>query len=338
MIDLIISSVFVFLIGIFVVRKAIVFLKNVGFVGKDVHKEDMPLVAEMGGLPVVIAFIAGILFFIGFNTATSKTVDLPVLFASLLTIIIIMLVGMLDDMTSLMKKKGKNSDVMKNHKRIGFKQHHKFLLPLPAAIPLMVLNIGVSEMRFPIFGNVDIGLLYPLIVIPLAVFGASNATNMLAGLNGLEAGLGVVLISSLGLFSLINGSYTAAVIAFIFVSILLAFLIYNKYPSKIFPGDSLTYTIGAVAAVVAVSGNIEKFAVFCFIPWFLEFALKARNMFRAENFGILKSNGKLKNQYSKVYSLVHAVMELGNFSEKQIVWIIICFEILVCGFAFAISL
>ena len=338
MIDLLVSCLVAFVIGVFAVKKSIVFFLNIGLVGIDIQKKNKPKVPEMGGLPVVIAFIAGMLVFIGFNTVALGPMDMSPIFASLLTVIIIMLIGMLDDMTVLSKKSSNLTDFSKKYKRIGLRQYHKFLLPLPAAIPLIVLNIGVSEMNFLFIGSYDIGLLYPLLMIPLAVFGASNATNMLAGLNGLEASLGIVLISSLGLFSIATGAYTAGVIAFVFVSVLLSFLVYNRYPSKIFPGDSLTYTIGAVAAVVAVVGNIEKFAVICFIPWFIELILKLRNYFRAESFGELKQDGALKNKYKKCYSVTHVVMELGNFNEKQIVRIIVLFELVVCVFALSLYL
>ena len=334
MLDMLIACTVAFCVGLFAVSKSIIFFENVGIAGVDIQKKNKPKIPEMGGLPVVIAFISGALAFIGFNTLTSSNIDLPYIFAALLTIIIIMLIGMIDDMTVLIKRDPVSSASLKIHKREGLKQYHKFLLPLPAAVPLIVMNIGISTMSFPLIGNIDIGLLYPFLMVPLAVFGASNATNMLAGLNGLEASMGVVLISSLGIFSMIHGNYSASLIAFVFVCALLAFLVYNRYPSKIFPGDSLTYTIGAVAAIVAVVGNIEKFAVFCFIPWFIEFVLKSRSSFKAESFGVLQTSGTLKSKYKKIYSLPHLVMGLGDFNEIKIVSILVLFEILVCIVAF----
>ncbi|MDP2841599.1 MAG: hypothetical protein Q8O17_04910 [Candidatus Methanoperedens sp.] len=47
-------------------------------------------------------------------------------------------------------------------------------------------------MAFPFLGTLDIGLLYPLLIIPIGMIGASNAFNMLAGYNGLEAGMLIV--------------------------------------------------------------------------------------------------------------------------------------------------
>ena len=122
-------------------------------------------------------------------------------------------------------------------------------------------------------------MIYPLVIVPLAVLCCSNATNFLAGFNGLEAGMGVVLHFSLGVFALMSNRLAAAALALVFATVLVSFLRYNWYPGKVFPGD-LNYTIGAVAACVAVLGNMEKFAILCFTPWVIEAVLKALSGFK----------------------------------------------------------
>ena len=341
MIIFFISLVVTFITAMLVIPKAIVFLRNISVVGRDIQKKGRPEVPEMGGVPVLIGFLAGMLLYTATNTFYFRNEAYISLLAAMLTVTLITLIGMIDDLTALLKPDffRFNRVNHKSVKRIGFKQRHKFLLPLPAAVPLMAVQSGVSVVSVPFFGAVDIGLLYPLFVIPLAVFGASNACNMLAGMNGLEAGLGVVLISALGLYAYVQtGSSIAAPIAFMFVAALFAFLIFNWYPAKLFSGDSLTYTIGAVAAVVAILGNIEKFALFCFIPWFVEFGLKARSRFKAESFGVLQKDGTLKAPGKKVYSLTHVVMRCGRFREWEVSMILIGVEVIVCLLGFVLFL
>ncbi len=65
-------------------------------------------------------------------------------------------------------------------------------------------------------GTLDTGLLYPLLIIPIGMIGASNAFNMLAGYNGLEAGMGIVILSTLGLIAYNTGNTVAVVIAVTF--------------------------------------------------------------------------------------------------------------------------
>lgn len=312
-----------------VMPKAIMFLKNAGITGIDIQKKERPVLAEMGGLPVLVGFLAGSLLYVAFITFLTKSGDIfkIQILGAVLTIMIITLIGMLDDLSTLLGRNNKDKD--KSFKRDGFKQKHKFLMPVAAAVPLMVLNSGVSSTTIPFIGPVDVGLLYPLFFVPLGIMGASNATNMLAGMNGLEAGLGVVLLSFIGIYAYFNNVYSAAAVSLIFVATLIAFLKYNWYPAKIMPGDSLSYTIGAVAAVAAIMGNIEKFAVILFTPWFIELILKARTRFKAENFGELQADGTLKCKYEKNYSLTHVVMHAGRFTERGIVIILIGFEIIV---------
>jgi UDP-N-acetylglucosamine--dolichyl-phosphate N-acetylglucosaminephosphotransferase len=149
---------------------------------------------------------------------------------------------------------------------------------------------------------------------------------MISGMNGLEAGLGIIYLSGLGIFTFILGKETLSLIAFSAVFALIGFLKYNWYPAKIMPGDSLVYFIGAVAASIVILGNIEKFATIAFIPWFIELILKLRVKLNAENFGILQKDGTLKPLYKKIYSLTSLFMHIGKFKEKQIVMLILLFE------------
>jgi UDP-N-acetylglucosamine--dolichyl-phosphate N-acetylglucosaminephosphotransferase len=165
----------------------------------------------------------------------------------------------------------------------------------------------------------------------------SNATNFLAGFNGLEAGMGSVLHLALGLYALINGRTASAAIALSFAAALLAFLRYNWYPAKVFPGD-LTYTIGATCVCVAVVGNIERYAILCFAPWILEAFLKLRSRFKAESYGILQQDGTLKPPPTKIYSLTHLVMRLRPLREWEVSLILIFSEVVICAVSYLLLL
>lgn len=116
-----------------------------------------------------------------------------------------------------------------------------------------------------------------------------------------------------------------ATITFSAVLGLLAFLIFNKYPSRVFPGNSLTYVVGALIAVVAILGNMEKIAVFLFIPYFIEFVIKAKNRFRTECFGIPQKDGTLKAPPT-IGSITHILLKFAN-TEKKVIIIILTIEI-----------
>jgi len=310
------------------------YMHAAGIVGTDIMKRVKKPVADMGGPGVVSGFILGVFFYIGLEIIILKLEGLIDILAALCTVLIITLIGIFDTLTGLFKQR-EGTGEFEQYKKIGIPRWLYYFIPVPAAVPLMAVNSGVSSMSLPFIGRVDFGLLYPLLLVPLAILCCSNATNFLAGFNGLEAGMGFVLHMSLGIYTLSLGLYNVAVIAFCFGFALLAFLRYNWYPAKVFPGD-LNYTIGAVYASVTVIGNVEKFAILCFIPYMIEAVLKATSRFEAESYGVLMENGVVKPREDKVRGLTHLVMRLGDFTEQEVTIILIGFELLVCLVSFLV--
>lgn len=311
------------------------FMRATGIVGRDIMKRERPVVADMGGPGVIVGFLAGVFFYIAMEVFIFEelgAMQLSHILASICTILIITLIGIFDVLTSLMRQR-EGSGIFEKMKRRGIPAWLYFLIPLPAAVPLAAVNAGVSTMALPFIGRVQLGVLYPIVLIPLAVLCCSNATNFLAGFNGLEAGMGFVLHLFLGLFAFVNGEAAAALIALTFAAALLAFLRYNWYPASVFPGD-LNYTIGAVCVCVAVIGNMERYAILCFTPWIVEAILKAFSGFKAESYGILKEDGSVKPRLPKIRSLTHLVMSLGRLRENQVSLILALMEVAVCLLSF----
>ena len=311
------------------------FMHATGITGRDIMKKNKNVVADMGGPGVIVGLLGGVFFYLGliflYNLEEMHE-GIGHLLASLCTILIITLIGIFDTMTSLMKKR-EGSTSFEQYKKVGIPRWLYFFIPLPAAAPLMAIQAGTKVMSIPFVGIIDLGIYYPLVLVPIAVLCCSNATNFLAGFNGLEAGMGFILHVSLGTYAYLHGETTAAVLALTFAASLLAFFRYNWYPAKVFPGD-LNYTIGAVAACVAIIGNMEKFSVLCFIPYAIEAVLKLFSGFEAENFGVLQSDGSLKPRSNKIRGLTHVVMRLGKRTEVEVSLILISFEVIVCIVAF----
>jgi UDP-N-acetylglucosamine--dolichyl-phosphate N-acetylglucosaminephosphotransferase len=169
---------------------------------------------------------------------------------------------------------------------------------------------------------VDLGLLYPLLIVPLGVIGATNGFNLLAGYNGLEAGMGLVIFAVFGFTGLFVGKLWIAFIAFIVYACLLAFLAFNWYPAKVFPGNSFTYAVGALIATLAILGNMERIALWLFIPYFLEILLYLRarvvdRMGDVQAFAKVNNDGSLELPYKHIYDTTHlAIWILKRVKEK----------------------
>ncbi|MFH1211246.1 MAG: hypothetical protein V1645_05020 [archaeon] len=303
------------------------YLRKIGLVVKDQNKEATPLVPLSGGMAVIAGILAGLMSFIFFRTffpGSEGTLvvnngSLANLFAGILTILIITFVGFVDDLV-----------IRSDHdSSTGLKQWQKPLLTLAAAVPLMVVGAGHTTMGIPFIGEVNFGIIYPLIIIPIGVVGAANMVNLLGGLNGLETGMGIIYMGSLGLYAFVNQSYLGALIALVTFASLIGFYYFNRFPAKIFPGDSLTYLLGASIAVIAILGNIERAAIIVSIPFIIEAMLKARSRFKAQCYGTYE-NGKIKSMYNKIYSLTHIFMK-GKYTEKQITYFILGIEVVFAG-------
>ena len=99
------------------------------------------------------------------------------------------------------------------------------------------------------------------------------------------------------------------------VASLAAFFIFNRSPAKIFPGDTLTYSVGALIAIIAITANIEKIAIIIFIPYFIELILKLRGKFQKESFAQLNKDGSLK--IKKIYGLEHLLIYIRQKMNKK---------------------
>ncbi len=293
------------------------YLTRIDLVVKDQNKRDKPLVPLSGGLAVFSGFFVGLMTFLFLRTFFDggrvyllilDNDSLVLLFAGFISIFLVTLVGFLDDIIINRSKE----------RSTGLRQWQKPLLTLTAAVPLMVTNAGTSSMSLPFFGEIKLGIIYPLILIPIGFVGAANMVNMFAGFNGLEVGMGITYIFSLGLFAFVHERYVAALIALMVFTSLCAFWLFNKYPARILPGDSLTYLLGGTLASIAILGNLEKAALVISIPFFIEFFLKMRSNFSADTYGIYV-NGKVRSKYDEVYSIPHFLTRTGNYTEKQIV-------------------
>jgi len=314
----------------FWIRKA----KEVGLVWEDMNKPGHPKnVAGSGGIVVVIAFVIGILYYVAVRTFIFEDINSVSLeiFSLLSVVLILAIVGIIDDMFGWRNK--------------GLSRRSRIFLAFVASVPLVVINAGSSMVNVPFFGNMDLGILYPLVLIPIGIAGATTTYNFLAGFNGLEAGQGILILGFLSYVAYITGSAWLALIGLIMVASLVGFLYYNKYPAKVFPGDSLTWSIGALIAGMAILGSFEKIAIFIFTPYIIETVLKSRGKLVKHSFAKPNKDGSLEMPFKKIYGLEHAAIYVlkrlkpsKKVYERDVVYLIHGFQIFMIILAFFIFL
>jgi UDP-N-acetylglucosamine--dolichyl-phosphate N-acetylglucosaminephosphotransferase len=321
---LVISFFISALTSIFLTKYLIQFFERNNIIALDLHKKKKPKIANSGGIPVSLSLIVGLMFFIAVQTFVFKIINQMVyLFAAILTILLITIIGFFDDLN--------RSDVINGEKEIrtGLKKWQKPLFTIPAAIPLMAVSAGRTSMIIPFLGLINFGILYPLLLIPIGVVVTANAVNLLGGFNGSETGMGVVYCLSLGIYALLNDKLISAAIFFSAAGALIGFLKYNWFPARILSGDSLTYCLGAVVAAGIIVGSMERAGIITMAPFLIEFLLKFRSKFKASCLGKLRNDGKLDSPYGKnIYSLTHIIMNLKKLTEKQVTIILIFIQII----------
>ncbi len=285
-------------------------LKKAGIVGKNMNSESQEEIPEMGGLVIAIGFGAGIVATIFLRTFFDifLSANLTPILAVLSTVLIVVLIGIFDDLISI-------------------RQGIKAIMPVFAALPLMAIKEGYSLMKIPGLKIINFGIYYSLILVPLGITGAANAVNMLAGFNGLEAGMGIVAIGSLAIIAHLMGQTTSFIILIAALGALLATLYFNWYPAKILVGDVGTLTIGAVIASAVIIGNFEAAGIILIIPYMVDFLIKAKNHFPAKNWWGIYKDGKLYCPDSRPVGLCQLIMKLcGGISERNLVLVLMGIE------------
>ena len=302
--------------------------KSKGLVGRDMNKHHKPEVAETGGVSVFLGFIIGMLFLMLSAFYRSEWQVVFLYMASMASLSIIWTIAYIDD-TSGWKK--------------GFIRWKKPLLTFIAVLPLLPFiwdRTGITLIGIPLHLPL---LFYPLVLVPIGFIGATNAVNLLGGFNGLEAGLGAVATAALMWFSWGTPFFPLMLLGF---ATSVAFLAYNRYPSKVFPGDTYTYFLGGLFATFAVLGQFQTATILIMAPYMLEGLIKAREIpyylrykkpFKPECFGRPSRDGSLKEPYREIWSLTHVFMKAirrikGRVYENDVTLSIISLYILWCLF------
>jgi UDP-N-acetylglucosamine--dolichyl-phosphate N-acetylglucosaminephosphotransferase len=291
--------------------------KEEGLTGKDMNKVKGEEVAEAGGICVMMGFILGTLSYIAIKTFYFKSYDdIMEIFSLLSVVLIVAFVGFTDDILGWKK---------------GLSRTLRIFFLIFASLPLIVINAGQNPI-----GETTLGIVYPVFLIAIGIVGTTSTFNFIAGYNGLETSQGILILSALSIVTYITGNRWLTIIGLVMVSCLIAFYIFNKYPAKVFPGDILTYPVGALIAVIAILGNIEKIAIFFFIPYIIETILKIRGKLKKESFAKVNTDGSLEMPYNKIYGLEHLAIYIlkkikpsKKVYERDVVYLINFFQILI---------
>jgi UDP-GlcNAc:undecaprenyl-phosphate/decaprenyl-phosphate GlcNAc-1-phosphate transferase len=189
---------------------------------RKIHNESVP---RLGGLAIAISFLVTSLVFLEYSN---------ILWALLAGFCIILITGLIDDIWQMIP-------VVKFTGEI-----------LAALVFLLLADVAITS-----FGDlVGTGpLTTGRYAIPVSIFcmvGVINALNLADGLDGLAGGISAIGCVFLACFAWMSGqsSYLAIVIALL--GSVLGFLYYNRYPARIFMGDTGSLVLGYLLSAVCI--------------------------------------------------------------------------------------
>jgi UDP-N-acetylglucosamine--dolichyl-phosphate N-acetylglucosaminephosphotransferase len=134
---------------------------------------------------------------------------------------------------------------------------------------------------------VNLGAWYFFYMGMLAVF-CTNAINIYAGINGLEAGQSYVIGCAVLLYNLLeiqagnlpDNHLFSVMIMLPFVGVTMGLLKHNWYPASVFVGDTYCYFAGMTFAVVGILGHFSRTLLLFFIPQVLNFLWSTPQLFK----------------------------------------------------------
>ena len=296
----IISSSIAFIVVISLTPPLIKFLEKHNFTVKDVNKKKTVMVARPGGISIILGIVISELILYAF-------LQLNEILALLFTTSAAFLIGYVDD-----------------RKVMG--GWFKPVTLAIAALPIIFLGAYDSNLTFPLFGDVQIPLLYlGLIVFMIPITG--NTINSIDVLNGVASGFMVIASFSLSICLFILQNYEIAVVSLPLGFVSLAFYKYHKIPSKIFPGDSGALTFGSMYGVIAIIGGVEILAAVALLPAVINSFLFLSSVKRVVEHRQIKGKPvehtddfKLKatNDKTAPVTLVRLILAGGPLTEKQV--------------------
>ena len=296
----IISCITAFFIVFFMTPPLIKFLEKRNFAVKDMNKKEDVMVVRPGGPALIVGIIVSELVLYAF-------LQLNEILAIIITTSAAFVIGYVDD-----------------RKVMG--GWFKPVTLAVAAIPIIAFGAYDTGLAFPLFGMVQIPVLYlALIFFMIPITG--NTINSIDVLNGVASGFMVIASFSLSICLFIVQNYEIAIVSLPLGFVSLAFYKYHKIPSKIFPGDSGALTLGAMYGAIAIVGGVEIIAAVALLPAVINSFLflssvkkivehrqvKGTPVDHTDDFRLRSTNDK-----SAPITLVRLILAGGPLSEKQV--------------------
>ena len=257
----------------------------------------------MGGIAILAAFVMGGAFFINGNMDG---------LAVLLVTLGFGVIGFIDDYIKVVKKRS-----------LGLTPIQKIIgqLVITGLFAFYIIKSGIgTDILIPFTKGVtiDLGIIYiPFLVV--TVLGTVNGVNLTDGLDGLASGVTLIVSVFFMMVAWAAGSGILPIAGAAGGS-LLAFLIFNAYPAKVFMGDTGSLALGGFVASTAL---ILKMPIFIIIVGFI---------YLMESISVILQDAYFKKTGKRIFKMapIHHHFELCGWSETKVVTVFYIITAMLC--------
>ncbi|NLW70438.1 MAG: phospho-N-acetylmuramoyl-pentapeptide-transferase [Eubacteriaceae bacterium] len=209
----------------------------------------------MGGISFIAGITAACLLF---NTSRKS----ELVFALAITLAF-GLIGFLDDFIKITQKNSLSGEQNLSSASLGMRGRHKIIMQFCVAAALAVYvayhpSLGTAVLVPFISKYWDMGIFF----IPFLIFAAVavvNAANLTDGLDGLAAGVALIIMIFFFVTAISGGFTQISIFSAAVIGGCLGFLCYNFNPAKVFMGDTGSMTLGGAVIVCSAFTKTELF-------------------------------------------------------------------------------
>lgn len=264
-------------------------------------KEGTP---TMGGIGMIIALIISLLIVRTSNMDTLVMTIVTLLFGA---------IGFLDD---YIKVAGKHN--------LGLRAWQKIVLQVIFATGLGIYMANFSGDGTSVFipfisKYIDFGYFY-IPFVAFVVVAMANSVNLSDGLDGLSSGITAIVSIFFAIIAKELGQVAPMDFAAILAGVCLGYLWFNKYPAKLFMGDTGSMALGGGLAALAILMKMEFLLVIAGLIYVIE------------SLSVIIQVLHFKRTGKRVFRMspIHHHFEVGGMKETRVVLMFYVFTLLSC--------
>ena len=281
--------------------------------GQSIREEGPKSHMVKSGTPT----IGGLIFLFSAIITTLLTGNFKVsVFMILFSTLAFGAVGFVDDYIKVVMKRN-----------LGLRAYQKLFLQILTAVILIIYQYNSKHMGTDLYipflkDYRSIGVFY----IPFIIFVIVGTVNLTDGLDGLSTSVTIICLLFFNVVAVKFQRYEIAAFSLVLAGALIGFLFFNKYPAKVFMGDTGSLALGGAISAIALLLNV---------PLILPIA---GGIYFIETLSVIIQVVSFKTRGKRVFlmSPLHHHFEQKGWHEKKIVAVFSLVELILCIISYLI--